>query len=342
MHLSFKKIALSISCVLAFSTSFAANAEEINIYTTREPGLLNTLLEEYTAKTGVQINTVFIKDGLAERVQSEGKNSPADILMTVDFAKLIDLTEQGLTQAIDSEVLRNSVPAHLRDANNHWFALSMRARVLYTVKDGGLKAITYEELSDPAWKGKICIRSGQHSYNNALIAHLIAKHGEAWTEQWLAGVKNNLARKAGGGDREVARDIMGGLCDIGLANSYYVGLMRSGAGGPDQVKWGEAINVILPTFKDSGGTHVNISGAGVAVHSPNKDAAIKFLEFLVSDEAQTIYAQANYEYPIRADIPVDPLIQALGTLKVDLMPLTEISSYRKRASELVDKVGFDN
>jgi len=173
-----------------------------------------------------------------------------------------------------------------------------------------------------------------------LIAAFLAHHGEVKTEAWLRGVKANLARPATGGDRDVARDIMGGICDIGIANSYYVGLMRSGAGGPDQQKWGDAIKVILPTF-EGGGTQVNVSGASVAKYAPNKAAAVKFLEYLVSDEAQKIYAEANYEYPVKTAAAIHPLIAKLGTLKVDNIQLTEIARHRVAASKLVDKVGFD-
>ncbi|MEC5400322.1 ABC transporter substrate-binding protein, partial [Uliginosibacterium sp. H1] len=236
---------------------------EINLYTTREAALVKPLLDAYTAKTGVKVNTVFLKDGLPERVASEGAKSPADVLMAVDVNALVDMHEKGVTQPIKSATLEAAIPANLREASGHWFALSMRARTLYTVKTGGPASFTYEELADPKWKGKVCIRAGQHPYNTALIAHMIVKDGEAKTEQWLRGVKANLARKAGGGDREVARDIVGGLCDIGPANSYYVGLMRTGAGGPDQQKWGDGINVVLPTFA-KGGTHVNVSGAAIA------------------------------------------------------------------------------
>jgi iron(III) transport system substrate-binding protein len=201
--------------------------------------------------------------------------------------------------------------------------------------------LTYENLADPKWKGKICIRSGQHPYNTALTAAYIAHHGVEKAEAWLRGVKANLARKPGGGDREVARDILGGLCEIGVGNSYYVGVMRSGEGGPDQKAWGEAIKVILPTF-EGGGTQVNISGASVAKFAPNKANAIKLLEYLVSDEAQKLYASHDFEYPVKAGAPTDPIIQSLGTLKVDSMPLADIVTHRKAASELMDKVGFDN
>ncbi|WP_144083197.1 Fe(3+) ABC transporter substrate-binding protein [Rhizobium leguminosarum] len=318
-----------------------AAAAEINLYTTREPALVAPLLEAFTKSTGTKINTVFLKDGLAERVASEGASSPADILMTVDAGNLVDLVDKGVTQPVESPVLNSAISEQLRDPKGNWFALSMRARVLYAAKDIDISTFNYEELADPKWKGKICIRSGQHPYNTALFADYIAHYGAEETEKWLTGVKANLARKAAGGDRDSAKDILGGICDIGIANSYYVGLMRSGKGGEEQVKWGDAIKVILPTFKN-GGTQVNISGAAIAKHSPNKAEAVKLLEYLVSDEAQKIYAEANYEYPVKAGVAADPIIASFGELKIDSKPLSEIVSHRRQASELVDKVGFDN
>ncbi|MBR7652325.1 Fe(3+) ABC transporter substrate-binding protein [Brucella oryzae] len=319
----------------------AAHADEVNIYTTREPGLIQPLLDAFKSSTGITVNTVFLKDGLAERVASEGANSPADILMTVDAGNLVDLVDKGLTQSVDSKVLKDAVPEQLRDAKDNWFALSMRARVVYAAKDLDLDKIGYEDLSDPKWKGKVCIRAGQHPYNTALFADYIAHYGVEKTEEWLKGLKDNLARKAAGGDRDGAKDIVGGICDIAVANSYYVGLMRSGKGGDEQKAWGEGIKVLLPTFKD-GGTQVNISGAAIAKNAPNKDAAVKLLEYLVSDEAQQIYAKANFEYPVKSGAPLDPIVESFGELKIDSVPLSEIVSYRKQASELVDKVGFDN
>ncbi|MBY3174973.1 Fe(3+) ABC transporter substrate-binding protein [Rhizobium leguminosarum] len=318
-----------------------AAAAEINLYTTREPALIAPLLEAFTKSTGTKVNTVFLKDGLAERVASEGASSPADILMAVDAGNLVDLVDKGVTQPVESSVLNSAIPEQLRDAKGNWFALSMRARVLYAAKDIEMSTFNYEELADPKWKGKICIRSGQHPYNTALFADYVAHYGAEETEKWLTAVKANLARKPAGGDRDSAKDILGGICDIGIANSYYVGLMRSGKGGEEQVKWGDAIKVILPTFKN-GGTQVNISGAAIAKHSPNKAEAVKLLEYLVSDEAQKIYAEANYEYPVKAGVAADPIIASFGELKIDNKPLSEIVSHRKQASELVDKVGFDN
>ncbi|OYX08269.1 MAG: iron ABC transporter substrate-binding protein, partial [Rhizobiales bacterium 32-66-8] len=188
---------------------------------------------------------------------------------------------------------------------------------------------------------EICIRSGQHPYNVGLTAAYIVHHGEAKAEEWLRGVKANLARKATGGDREGARDILGGICDLAVGNSYYVGLMRSGKGGPEQQKWADAIDVVLPTFK-AGGTHVNVSGAAIAKNAPNKSNAIKLLEFAVSPEMQALYAQANFEYPVLKGAAVDPIIAALGPLDVDPISLVDIAKARKKASELIDKVGFDS
>ncbi|WP_422230205.1 extracellular solute-binding protein [Methylorubrum rhodinum] len=319
-----------------------AQAAEVNLYTTREPGLIRPLLDAYTARSGVKVNTVFVEKGLAERVAAEGARSQADLVMTVDIGNLIELVDRDLAQPVRSAALEAAVPAPLRDSEGRWFGLSMRARVLYADKGlSDLSAATYEELADPKWKGKVCLRSGQHPYNTALISAFLVRHGAEKTEAWLKGVKANLARKAAGGDRDVARDIAADLCEVGLANSYYVGLMRSGRGGPDQQKWGEAIKVVLPTF-EGGGTHVNVSGAIVARNAPNRDEAVKLLEYLVSDEAQALYARTDYEYPVKSGAAVDPLLSAFGTLAIDTTPLVEIARNRKAASLLVDKVGFDN
>ena len=341
MHFA-KGAALALAMtILALLPTTPTLAAEVNLYTTREPALIKPLLEAFTKKTGIAVNTVFVSTGLPERVEAEGANSPADVLMTVDIGNLADLVDAGVTQPIEAGALEAVVPANLRDPGKHWFALSARARVLYVAKDLDLTSFTYEELADPKWKGKICIRSGQHPYNIALIAAYIAKHGLADAETWLTGLKANLAHRPAGGDREVARDILGGLCQIGVGNSYYVGLMRSGAGGPEQKAWGDGIKVILPTFA-GGATHVNISGIAIAKNAPNKANAYALLDYLASDEGQQLFAHANFEYPIKADVAPDPIIAALGTLHPDPSSLVDIESHRKEASELVDKVGFDN
>jgi iron(III) transport system substrate-binding protein len=339
----FRRLGAAAGALFMGAAAQPASAQEVNLYTTREPGLIQPLLDAFSKANNIKVNAVFVKDGLAERVAAEGKLSPADVLMTVDLSGLVDLAEKGLTQPIKSKVLDSAVPPQLRDPNGNWYTLSLRGRVAYVSKDRVKQTtFTYEELADPKWKGKVCIRAGQHPYNTALIAAFIAKHGEAKTEEWLKGIKANVARKPGGGDRDVARDIMGGICDVGIANSYYVGLMRSGAGGPEQEKWGAAINVILPTFSDGAGTHVNISGAAVAKTAPNRDNAVKLMEYLVSDAAQKIYAEVNYEHPVKAGAPVDPIIAKLGARKADTTPIGEIAKHRRAASQLVDKVGLDN
>ncbi len=335
---------LLAGAMLFSGMTFSATAQEVNLYTTREPRLIQPLLDEFAKDTGVKVNTVFVKDGLIERVKAEGDKSPADVLMTVDIGNLLDLVEAGVTQPVDSKVLRDVIPENLRGADNQWYTLSLRDRVAYVAADLDVKAITYEAFADPRWKGKVCIRSGQHPYNTALIAAMIAHNGLEATEDWLRNLKNNLARKAAGGDRDVARDILGGICDIGIANAYYVGRMKNAEPGSDAHKWGEAIKVVRPTFanEDSRGTHVNISGAAVARHAPNREEAVRLLEYLVSDKAQAMYAKANYEYPVKEGVELDPVVESFGKLVVDPLPLTEIAKHRKEASELVDKVGFNN
>ncbi len=337
------------SLILAGLTALSAvattaTAADVSLYTTREPKLIQPLLDGFTKETGIKVNTVFVKDGLIERVKAEGDKSPADVLMVVDIGNLLDLVEAGITQPIKSTVLDDAIPANLRGADNQWYTLSLRDRVAYVAKDLEVSAITYEAFADPKWKGKVCIRSGQHPYNTALIAAMIAHDGAQATEAWLRNVKNNLGRKAAGGDRDVARDILGGICDIGIANAYYVGHMKNAKPGTDARKWGDAIKVVRPTFANekSRGTHVNVSGASVAKHAPNKENAVKLLEYLVSDTAQSLYANANYEYPVKAGVKLDPVIASFGPLVVDPLPLTEIAKHRKQASELVDKVGLNN
>ena len=325
---------------LVGSPAFAQ--EEVNVYTTREPGLIQPLFDAFTEETGIDVNAIFVEQGVAERVEAEGANSPADVITLVDYGSLIDLVDRGLTQPIESEALNEAIPEYLRDPEGHWYGLSQRARVIYASKDRVEEnAMTYEDLADPKWQGRVCIRSGQHPYNTSLFAAMVAKNGAEETEDYLRALKENLARTAGGGDRDVARDIAADICDVGVANSYYIGLMRSGAGGPEQQEWADAIKVILPTFEDGSGTHVNINGAVVARNAPNRENAIRLMEFLVSDEAQKIYAQANYEYPVTESAEIDPIIAELGELNADDMSLVEIASYREQASEIVDVVGFD-
>ena len=327
--------------VLSFvATVPPAAASVVNVYTNREPGQYSATLDEFTKATGIKVNAIFSEQGLAERIAAEGDRSPADVLITVDIGRLQQAIDLGVSQPIRSSAIDEVVPRNLHDAGDMWTALSARARMIYTAKDRvSDAALTYEGLADPRWKGKLCTRSFQHPYNTALTAAMIVKHGDAKTKEWLQGVKANLAKKPSGGDRDVAKDIAAGVCDVGLGNSYYVGLMTNSS-NPDQKTWAAAIRPVLPTFTD-GGTQVNVSGAAIARHAPNRDNALKLIEYMVSPDAQRVFADVNYEYPVRSGVPVNPLIASFGTLKPDPMKLSDVAKARKRASELVDEVAFD-
>ena len=335
-------IAASIAAIIAVTAaagSALAQAGDVNVYTYRETKLIQPLFDAFSKETGIKVNVISASSGLEQRIKTEGALSPADVLLTVDIGRLEDAIKAGISQPIVSPALDKVVAPQFRDPEGHWSAISMRARVIYASKDRVKQdAITYDELADPKWKGKICIRSGQHMYNNALIAAYIAKHGEAKAETWLRGVKANLAQKPAGGDRETARDVAAGKCDLGIGNTYYWALMMN---NPEQKAWAEATKVVLPTF-DGGGTHVNVSGVMLAKHAPNKINAMKLIEWLAGEQAQHIYADTNFEYPLRAGIAINPIIASYGALKPDSLPLAKIADNKKAAAALVDKVGFDN
>ncbi|MBC7579295.1 MAG: extracellular solute-binding protein [Tardiphaga sp.] len=332
--------AASAVAFIALGTPALRAAEEVNVYTYRETRLVQPIFEAFTKDTGVKVNVISASSGLEQRIKAEGSNSPADVLLTVDIGRIDDAVQAGVTQTITSETIDKIVPAQYRDPAGQWAGISMRARVIYASKDRVTQsAITYEELADPKWKGKICIRSGQHIYNNGLFAAYVARHGEAKAEQWLRGVKDNLAQKPSGGDRETARDVAAGKCDLGIGNTYYWALMMNA--DPEKKPWAEATRVILPTFAD-GGTHVNLSAVLLARHAPNKSNALRLIDWLVGETAQQMYADANYEYPVRAGITLNPTIAGYGKLSADPTPIASIAANRKAAATLVDKVGFDN
>ncbi len=330
---------LLIPCLMAAP----AGAAEVTVYTTREPGLLKPILAAFTAKTGTAVNTVFLQGGLAERVQAEGARSPADVMIVVDAGSLIDLVDRGLTQPIGSGQVTGAVPNALRDPGDQWVALSMRARVLFVSKDRVpmTENPTYEDLADPRWKGKVCIRGGQHPYNTALFAAMLVKYGDVKLTEYLTALKANLAHRPSGGDRDVAKDILAGTCDIGVANLYYAGLMTSGAGGPEQQRWVGAVRVVVPTFKDKIGTHVNISGAAIAKHAPHRKEAVQLLEFMTGPEAQRMLSEGNFETPVRPGVAPSPALAAFGEVTPDRVSAAQIAANRIAASKLVDQVGFD-
>jgi len=337
LHLTALAVAGAV-CASPITTTASAN--EVNIYTYRESKLIQPLFDAFTKDTGIKVNVISASSGLEQRIKTEGANSPADVLLTVDISRLEDAVQNGITQPINSKAIDAAVPAQYRDLEPHWAAVALRARVVYASKERVPQtAITYEELADPKWKGKICIRSGQHMYNNALFAAMVAKHGEAKTEEWLKGLKANLAQKPSGGDRETARDIAAGKCDLGIGNTYYWALMNDVEA--DKKSWASATKVILPTFQ-GGGTHVNLSGVALMKNSPNKANGLKFIEWMVGPQAQQMHADLNYEYPIRSGVPINKTIAGYGTLKADAVPLAQVAANRKKASALVDKVGFDN
>jgi iron(III) transport system substrate-binding protein len=344
MRLAFAPAFALAPFVLALAVTHAQAAEpgEVNIYSYRQPYLIDPLLKEFTQETGIKVNVIFAEKGLIERIQAEGRNSPADLLLTVDVGNLTQATDAGIAQPIHSPALDAAIPPAYRAADGEWIGLTRRARVVYASKERvTVDKITYEDLADPKWRGKICIRSGQHVYNVALIASMIAAHGEAWTKTWLKGVKANLARKPAGDDRLQVKGVYAGECDIAIGNTYYMGAMLQNDKEPEQKAWANSVNILFPNTDDRG-THVNISGAVLAKYAPHKDNAVKLLEFLASDKGQEMYAEVNNEYPVKPGVPWSPLVKSWGDFKPDPISLNEIAALRKKASELVDQVGFDD
>ena len=303
--------------------------------------LIQPLFDAFTKDTGVKVNVISASSGLEQRIKTEGANSPADVLLTVDISRLEDAVQNGITQPINSKAIDEAVPAQYRDPEGHWAAVAMRARVVYASKERVKQdAITYEELADPKWKGKICIRSGQHMYNNALFAAMIAKHGEAKAEEWLKGLKANLAQKPSGGDRETARDIAAGKCDLGIGNTYYWALMNDKE--TDKKPWAEATKVILPTFQ-GGGTHVNLSGVALIKNCAEQGQRdeVHRMDGRPAGAADARRRRTTNIRCARACRSTRPS-PAMARSRRDPMPLAQIAANRKKASALVDKVGFDN
>ncbi|MCQ0987851.1 Fe(3+) ABC transporter substrate-binding protein [Jiella marina] len=334
--------AASLSTLALAGTTTAANAADVNIYTSRQPELIQPLLDAFTEETGLTTATIFIDKGLEERIAAEGANSPADLIMTVDIGRLDAAKQAGVVQPVENDTLEANIPENFRDGEKEWFALTARGRVVYASKDRvDVDQISYEDLADPKWKGRLCTRSGQHQYNIALIAAYIAHYGEDAARDWVEGLRDNLARRPEGGDRDQAKAIFAGECDIAIGNTYYVGKMATNEKEPEQKEWADAIKVIMPTF-DNGLTHVNISGVSLAKNAPHKDNAVKLMEFLSSDEAQKIYAELNYEYPVEPGIETSELVKSFGELKPDTISLDEIARHRAEASRIVDEIGYDN
>ena len=338
---AFKKAVAAL--ILATGAAGAVNAQaadEINIYSDRQAFLMKPILDAFTEETGIKVNVVFAKKGLIQRLKSEGDNSPADLLLTSNVSNLTRAVDAGVTQKVEDAVINKNVPAKFRDADGQWFGLTTRARVIYASKDRIKpgEITRYEDLADPKFEGRICTRKGDHTYNVALIASMIAHHGEAEAAQWLEGVKANLARKPQGNDRAQVKAVKEGVCDIAVGNSYYYGKMLT---NDEQRAWAESVNIVYPN-QDDRGSHVNISGMTMTKSAPNRDAALKLMRFLTEDEAQKIYAEQNFEYPVKAGVKASKLVDHWGEFKADDLPLSEVDKYRKRAAMMVNEVGYNN
>jgi len=328
---------------LAMCTGAVRAAEDVNLYSARQPFLIDPLLKAFTSATGINVNVVYLKKGMLERLKSEGLNSPADLILTADIGNLQKHVDADLLQETSSPVLTKNIPAQYRDGKGRWYGLTTRARVIYAHKDRVKpgEITTYEDLAAPHMKGRVCIRSGKHVYNVSLLASIIASKGVAAAEKWAAGVKANLARKPQGNDRAQVKGVYQGECDVAIGNTYYMGKMATNEKSPEQKDWAKAVRIIFPNQKGRG-THVNISGAGVTKSAKNKANALALIEFLSGDAAQKIYAERNFEYPVKAGVQLHPLVASWGTFKADTVHLDKVGAQRTEATKIMDRVGFNN
>jgi iron(III) transport system substrate-binding protein len=327
--------------VLVILSLQQVNAAEVNIYSARKEALIKPLLDKFTKETGINVNLVTGKaDTLLKRIEVEGMNSPADILLTVDVARLVRTKEAGLFQTINSEVLENSIPEHYRDTDKQWFGLSLRSRVIVyapdRVKEGELSS--YEDLADSKWKDRVCVRSSSNVYNQSLVAAMVANEGVEKTEAWAKGLVNNFARPPKGGDRDQIKAVAAGVCDVALVNTYYLAGMLTST-QKDEVAAAKKIKLFWPD-QNGRGAHMNVSGAGILKPAKHKEEAIKLLEFLVSDEAQHWYAETNHEYSINENIESSPILKSWGTFKADNLNLSLLGKYNKDAVLLMDRAGW--
>ena len=317
----------------------ATAAEEVNVYSLRQPFLIEPMFKRFTEETGIRVNTLFSQSGLVERIKHEGRNSPADLLLTVDIGRIQDAVDADIAQPLQSDIIRSNIPDQFRDENNLWVGLTTRARVIYTSLDRVApdEIATYEDLADPKWKGRICIRSGMHVYNIALIASMIANHDEAYTKKWLTALKDNLARKPQGADIDQIEAVSQGVCDIAIGNSYYYGKMLD---DPNKAPAAKDVRIVFPN-QGGRGAHVNISGVALMKHSPNQENAIKLVEFLSGDEAQHMYADVNFEYPVKPGVAWSEMVRSWGTFKHDDLSLNVVAAKRGDAIRMIDEVGFN-
>ena len=320
-------------------------AAEVNVYTSRHYDSDDALYQKFTDSTGIKVNVISGKGkALMERLASEGANSPADVFITVDAGNLWKVQKDGMFQSISSSAINSAVPSNLRGPNNEWVGIAKRSRVIYynpkNVSDDEINGLTYEDLSDPKWKGRIAIRSSGNMYNQSLVSSLVANHGVDATEEWAKGFVANFARKPEGNDRAQIMAVANGEADIAVANSYYIGLMLSGKKGEEQQAAANKVMLHFPG-QDGRGAHINVSGAGVLKNSPNPDNAVKFIEFLLSAEAQNHIVNNTYEYPMHSEVEPSALIAQFGTgFKEDQTAVANYGKFNPDAVKLMDRAGW--
>ncbi len=334
---------LTLAGVLLASSllpAFAAE-QEVNVYSARKEALILPLLQRFEAQTGIEVNLVTGKaDALLKRLEAEGRSTPADLFITTDAGRLQRAKDAGVLQPVNNPKLLQRVPVQLRDRDLNWFGLSERARVIFYARDrvDPSELSTYEALTDPRWKGRICIRSSGNIYNQSLVASMIESHGVDKTEAWARGLVANLARKPAGGDTDQLRAAAAGLCDIAVANTYYYGRLVNSKKEKDR-QVAESLGLFWPN-QAGRGAHINVSGAGVTRHAKHREAAERLLEFLASAEAQAWYAEVNNEYPVVADAPVSATLRGFGEFKADDLNLTSLGENNRAAVELMDRAGW--
>ena len=333
---------LTSSLLLAsIPVAHAAEDKLVHLYSARKEALIKPVLDKFTEQTGIEVKLITSKaDALLKRLQTEGRNSPADVLLTTDAGRLHRAREAGVLQPIQSDVLAKAVPESYRDEDGYWYGLSLRARPIVYAKDRVKpeQLSTYEALAEPAMKGRVCIRSSNNIYNQSLVASMISTRGEAATEAWAKDLVKNFARPPRGGDRDQIKAVAAGQCDVAVVNTYYLGVMLSG-NDADERAAGEKVAVFWPN-QDGRGTHVNVSGAGVTAHAKHRDNAIKLIEFLATPEVQSWYARVNHEYPVVDGVESSELLKDWGEFKADNINLTELGRLNADALRLMDRAGW--
>ena len=315
---------------------------EINIYTHRHYDSDKILFKKFTDMYGIEVNVIKgSADQLIQRLQSEGKNSPADVLLTVDAGRLVRAKDMGLLEPVSSKILIENVPEKMRDSENYWFGLSVRARVIVYAKDRikENELSTYEDLADPKWKGKIVVRSSNNIYNQSLLASMINENGVKNTLKWAKSVRKNMARKPRGNDRDQARAVASGVADLAIINTYYLGLLANSTDKEDR-EVAKKLNVFFPN-QSGRGTHINVSGAAVTKSSKNKKEAIRFLEFLTQEENQKIFSEANYEYSLDYNNSKSKIHLKWGRFKADSIDLSILGKNNAEAVKIFDLAGWE-